>query len=324
MTIISLGLGLIFLLFGGELLVRGAVAAARAFGVSPLVIGLTVVGFGTSAPELVASVQAALLGSPGIAIGNVVGSNIANILLILGLAAAIAPLTADPKSFRRDGLVLLGASLVLLALCLVGEVNRPGGAILIALLLIYVVYSYATDRRLADGGAALHAAVADSVAPLPGPLPFVLLLALGLAGVVFGAELLVGAAIELARLWGVSETVIGLTLVAVGTSLPELVVSVMAVLRRQPDVALGNIVGSNIFNALGIVGATALVRPLAVPPEIARFDAWVMMGAAFLLVIFSVTGWRISRREGAVLLTLYAGYLTVLLSPAAQTFSSLE
>lgn len=325
MTIFSLVLGLTLLLFGGELLVRGAVAAARALNVSPLVIGVTLVGFGTSAPELVTSIDAALIGSPGIAIGNVVGSNIANILLILGLAATIAPLLASPRAFVRDGPALLGASLVLLLLCHTGRLDRPGGALLIALLVAFVAFSYISDRRLANGSAVLHLAEADSVTPLRRPFPLtLLLLALGFAGVLLGADLLVGAALELAWRWKASETVIGLTLVAIGTSLPELVTSVVAAVRRQGDIALGNIVGSNIFNSLGIVGVTALVKPLTVPPELVRFDSWVMLGAAVLLVGFVFAGRCLRRREGAALLALYAGYVAVLLSPAARTHFGLD
>jgi cation:H+ antiporter len=319
MTYLALIAGLLLLAFGGEYLVRGAVALARRLGVSPLLIGLTLVGFGTSCPELVASVQAALIGSPGIAIGNVVGSNILNILLILGITALISALATSPQVLRRDGVVLICASLAMVAVCLVGWIGRLGGSLLVSTLLFYVVFTYRSERANPNGSAALHIAETELVEPLPRSLRLALIEALlGLAAVIGGAYLLVEAAIVIARQFGVSETVIGLTIVAGGTSLPELVTSVVAALRRQGDLALGNIVGSNIFNILGIIGVTALVRPIAVPQEIVRFDLWVMLAVALLLVLFAKTGWRLSRWEGAVFLTAYGVYLYALLSPDAR------
>ncbi|MGF1609271.1 MAG: calcium/sodium antiporter [Kiloniellales bacterium] len=319
MTYLALIAGLVLLAFGGEYLVRGAVALAKRLGVSPLLIGLTLVGFGTSCPELVASVQAALIGSPGIAVGNVVGSNILNILLILGITAVISSLATSPQVLRRDGMVLLGASLAMVAVCLVGAVGRLGGSLLVGALLLYLVFTYRTERAHPNGSAELHIAEAELVAPLPRSLWLAVVEALlGLAAVVGGAYLLVNAAIVIARQFGVSETVIGLTIVAGGTSLPELVTSVVAALRRHGDVALGNIIGSNIFNILGIIGVTALVRPIAVPDEIVRFDLWVMLAVALLLVVFAKTGWRLSRWEGAVFLAGYGVYLFALLSPDAR------
>ena len=310
--------GLLLLLGGGEALVRGSVAAATRLGVSKLLIGLTLVGFGTSMPELVASLQAALAGSPGVAVGNVIGSNIANILLILGISTILLPIATSREAFRRDGSVLIGASLLMTGIVLGGSLGRGAGLILLALLLAYTVFSYITERK-GGGAAALHEAEADEVAPEGMSVGAGLLLAAGgIAGVVFGASLLVGSAIEIAQAAGLSEAVIGLTLVAVGTSLPELVTSVMAAIRRHGDVAFGNVVGSNIFNILGIAGATAVVSPLSVPEQIVRFDTWVMLGAAVLLAIFAVTGWRVSRREGAVFLGLYVAYLFVQLSPGAR------
>lgn len=318
---IELGIGLVLLLGGGETLVRGSVGVAMRLGLSPLVIGLTLVGFGTSAPELVASVQAALAGAPGIAIGNIVGSNIANILLILGVSAIIAPIATTRQAFTRDGSVLIAATLVLLAVILSGSIGRWTGAGFLGLLAGYLVYTYVTERSIPDPAAQLHAAEAVEVAPRHASLNLSLLLAFGgIAAVVFGADLLVGAAIVLATDFGISEAVIGLTLVAVGTSLPEFATSIIAAFRRHGDVAFGNIVGSNIFNALGIGGATALVAPIAVPAEIIRLDVWVMMATAVLLVVFAVTGWRVSRREGAVFLAAYGGYLALQLSPGIRNW----
>ena len=310
MAWLSVAGGLVLLLVGGDVLVRGAVAVAQRLGVSPLLIGLTLVGFGTSSPELVASISAALAGAPGLAIGNVVGSNIANILLILGVGAALCPLATQPAAFRRDGPVLLGISLLLALICLTGTIGRPLGALLLGLLLAYTLWTYLTEREDADPAAQMHAGGAELVGRKPASLAWSLVLAIaGIGGVVLGADLLVQGAIELARAFGIAEAVIGLTIVAIGTSLPELAAMVAAARRRETDVAVGNIVGSNIFNVLGILGVTALVSPLAIPPEIARVDVWVMLAVAVLGVVFAVSGWRFSRREGLVLLAAYALYI---------------
>ena len=299
--------GLVLLVLGGDALVRGAVSLAGRLGVSPLLIGLTVVGFGTSTPELVTSLNAALVGAPGIAIGNVVGSNTANILLILGIAALIQPIAVASHTFRRDGAALAAATLLCVAAVLIGEIGRLAGVVLIGGLVAYILVSYLGERVTAsseDAGNAKPAA----------PIGRALLLAFGgIAVTIIGARLLVDGAIDLARTFGLSEAVIGLTIVAVGTSMPELVTSVMAAFRRQPDVAFGNIIGSNIYNVLGILGVTALVAPLPVPPEIARLDIWVMTGATVLLLIFATTGQRLQRWEGGVFLALYVAYTAWLL-----------
>ena len=312
MVYLSLAAGLALLFVGGEFLVRGAVSVARRLGVSELVIGLTLVGFGTSAPELVASVEAALLGAPGIAVGNVVGSNIANVLLILGLGALLTPMRTTRRAFLRDGPVLLAASGLLAAACLLDVIGRPIAAVFLALLLAYTWHTYRSERAGAASGSGVRASEAEVAASRPGSLGLGLAISLGgLVGVLLGATLLVEAAITIARLWGVSEAVIGLTVVAVGTSLPELATTLVAAWRRQPDVAFGNVIGSNLFNIFGILGLTALVQPLPVPPEIARFDVWVMLGVALFLVAFAVTGWRVSRAEGTAFLLGYAAYLLV-------------
>lgn len=322
MTVLSLGAGLLLLVIGGEALVKGAVAVAKRLGISPFLIGLTLVGFGTSTPELVASLQAALIGSPGIAIGNIVGSNIANVLLILGLSAIILPLATTKAAFRRDGTALIGASLAFVAVVLLGTIDRWAGLVFLGLLAGYTVYSYRTERRTHDAAALVHEAEAAEVEETPprglGPPTGAAMAVAGIAAVVLGADLLVGAAIAIAEAAGVSETVIGLTLVAVGTSLPELVTSVMAAMRGHGDVAFGNVIGSNIFNVLGIAGLTAVVIPIPVPPDIARLDVWVMLAAALLLVLFAATGWRIVRWEGVAFLATYAAYLAVQLSPALR------
>lgn len=313
MSIVYLLLGLALLVAGGDLLVRGAVRLAGKFAISPLLIGLTLVGFGTSTPELVTSLEAALRGSAGIAIGNVVGSNIANILLILGVAALLFPVAVARATFVRDGLVLGLASLACLGAVWMGSLSLPLGTAFIAALAGYIGLAFWQERRGAPasaGSASLHS---PRPSPRAGAVAIdLLLVAAGLGLTILGARLAVDGAISLARIFEVSETLIGLTVVAVGTSLPELVTSVMAALKRQGDIAFGNIVGSNIYNVLGILGVTAMVKPIPVPPEIAAFDIWVMLAATLLLVVFAVTRWRIGRIEGAVLLAgycLYTGWL---------------
>ena len=301
MTLLLIGGGFVALLLGGEAFVRGAVALATRLGLPPLVIGLTLVGFGTSLPELLTSLQAAWDGAPGIAVGNVVGSNTANVLLILGAAAVMSPIVVDARTFRRDGAVLMIASLATVAIVLSGEIGRAAGAVFVAALLGYVAVALVSGRR--EGAGETVDAARMGLAPALGWT------AAGLAGVLLGARWLVAGAVDLAASLGVSEAVIGVTVVAVGTSLPELVTSVVAARRGESAVAFGNVVGSNVFNLLGILGITALAVPLRIPDEIAAFDIWVMLGAAAILVAAAVSGWRITRAEGAAMLALYAGYL---------------
>ena len=327
MLYVLLALGLVLLVAGGEALVRGASALAGRLGVSPLLIGLTVVGFGTSTPELVTSLQAAFAGSPGIAVGNVVGSNIANILLILGIAALMMPFAVERQAFGRDGTALVASAVACAAIVLLGTLSRPAGAALVVGLVAYLAYAYRSERAAPEpalaiaGGAVPVAATGTGSVPTPAtatPAPDIpamslpVALAWALGGIVLtvvGARLLVDAAIELAALWGVSDAVVGLTVVAVGTSLPELVTSVVAAIRREGAIAFGNVVGSNIYNVLGILGVTALVKPIPVPEQIAAFDIWVMLAATGALVWVAMTGWRVTRAEGAALLVAYAAYI---------------
>lgn len=303
--------GLALLVAGGDLLVRGAVAVARRAGVSPLVIGLTLVGFGTSTPELLASLQAALIGSPAIAVGNVVGSNIANIMLILGLAALVSPVAATAPGVRRDLAVTGLATLAAVGLLIWGEVPRWSGAALLAVLALYTVGTILADRR-----DAAMAHLREEEAGLKETPEFksslwlgLGLTVLGLAGVMLGARFLVSGAVELAARWGISESVVGVTVVAIGTSLPELVTSLTAALKKESDVALGNVLGSNIFNVLGILGVTALVTPIAVPPEIAARDTWILI-VSMLALAAAVLGLRqIPRALGFALLAGYAAYV---------------
>ncbi len=317
MDMILVAAGFAALLVGGDLLVRGSVAIARKFGVSPLLIGLTLVGFGTSMPELLTSLLAAWSGAPGISIGNVVGSNTCNILLILGLGALMRPILIDKAAFRRDGLVVGTAALAGLGLVLYGELTRPTGIVFMAVLLAYVSYTYLQERKSHDASATLHEAEAASVTTLASNGGRAgLVTAAGMALTLAGAWMLVEGAVALAENLGVSDAIIGVTVVAVGTSLPELVTTVIAAIKRQGDVALGNIIGSNIFNIFGILGVTAMVKPIPVPAEIASVDIWVMVAATALMLVFAMTGWRVCRKEGAAFLVAYAAYVGYLISVA--------
>jgi cation:H+ antiporter len=306
--------GLVLLAVGGELLVRGAVGMAARLGISPLLAGLTIVGFGTSTPELATSVQAAMAGSPGIAIGNVVGSNIANILFILGLSAVILPLSVNPASFARDSIALGGSALLATSAVLLGMIELLPGIVLLAALTGYVWWAYKSESASHDAEAVRHEHEAEDrpVPPNTGPVVLGAMILAGLAAAIFGAGWLVDGAIVLASAAGVSQSVIGLTVVAVGTSLPELIACIVAVLRKHEDVALGNVVGSNIYNLCGILGLTALIHPIEVPAEIAAFDIWVMLGVTALLIVQLRSGWRLSRIEGVLLMALYAAYTAFL------------
>lgn len=316
--------GLIALAAGGELLVRGAVQLAERMGVSPLLISLTLVGFGTSTPELVTSVQAALIGSPGIAVGNIVGSNIANILLILGVSALISPIVVTSLALKRDGVLVTATAVLFAGVSWLWTLDRAVGLFFIAGLIAYIAYALQQERAGADGRTAaferaeafeaIHAgthlhSTESAKARTTSLMPSLGSALAGLALVVVGGRFLVDGAIGLARVLEISETVIGLTIVAVGTSMPEMVTSIIAAARRQSDVALGNILGSNIYNILGIGGLTALIAPTAVPPEIVRFDNIVMIAVSATLLLFAWTGLRIGRREGAALVIGYLLYL---------------
>ncbi|SFQ61671.1 cation:H+ antiporter [Roseivivax halotolerans] len=297
MDLLLAAAGLAALFFGGDRFVGGSVAIARRFNVSPMVIGLTLVGFGTSLPELVTSLRAAEQGVPGIALGNVVGSNIANILLILGLAALLSPIAVDRIGFRRDGAWLMAATLSALFLAFVPVMGRGLGLAFVAGLAAFLIASFrsgAAPEEAPETDAKLPRAAFDT--------------ALGLGLTIAGAVMLVPGATGIARGLGVSETVIGLTLVAVGTSLPELVTSVVAARKGQAEIAFGNVIGSNIFNLFGILGATALYKPLPIDPGIASRDIWVMLAATVALVAVAFAAGRIGRIAGGAALLVYVGY----------------
>lgn len=309
---LSLLAGIVLLFLGGESLIRGAVAGAKRMGVSPLLTGLVVVGFGTSAPELVVSVDAAIREQPDIAVGNIVGSNIGNILLIMGLCAVICPMNVHPLALRRDGVVVVAASLLFIVLAWSGALGRWEAALLLAMLTAYLMWAYWTERNQSLPEAEMHSAEAEELSAIPSSTAMIIVaLVLGLIMLIGGSQLLLYGAIGLAQSIGISEAVIGLTIVAVGTSLPEMAVSVIAALRRHADVAVGNILGSNIFNVLGILGISAFLQPLPIAARVSQFDQWIMLGSASILLLFLYTGMRLSRWEGAALLGGYAAYIAL-------------
>ena len=317
MTYLLLVLGLVLLIAGGELLVRSAVRIAEHLGLSPMLIGLTIVGMGTSMPELAASVQAALAGSPGIALGNIVGSNIANLLLILGLAVALSPFAVPRGVLWRDGGV---CAAVLIAAGYTLGLTRGVGILLVIGMFAYVYLAFRQEKARAGHAAAYHKALAleeidPTLVPSAKPHGSMILAAVSLlAGIVLivsGGSLLVDAAITISANLGVSDEVIGLTVVAVGTSLPELVTSVIAAIKRQGEIALGNVLGSNIYNVLFIGGVTGIVAPTQIPASILEVDLWVLLGVSAFVMAFAYTGGRLSRVEGALLVVGYAGYTAV-------------
>ena len=295
--------GLALLVMGGELLVRGAVALALRLGIAPLIVGLTVVAFGTSAPEMIVSVSAALQGTTDIALGNVVGSNIANVLVILAVAALIAPIDPRGHDLRESWWMMVGASVLLILLSLGGTLGRLQGLVLLGVFALVLWRQIATAQGGEDAGG-------DDQVPWG---RIVVWLAVGLVLLPVGAQLLVKGAVDIARDLGVSEIMIGLTLVAIGTSLPELAASAMAAWRGRSDLALGNVIGSNIFNILCILGVTTMIAPLPVPAQMLRLDLWVMLAAAVILWPFLFRGIRIGRAAGGALLVAYGAYVGALL-----------
>ncbi len=296
--LILLGVGLLYV--GGELLVRFASSLALRFNLSPLVIGLTVVAFGTSAPELAATLTAALNGSVAIATGNVIGSNTANLGLILGLCALLLPIGITKSGLRRDIPIMLFAAFLPLLWFVDGEMNRTEGLITFVMLIIYLVWMLRTPKAATQEDLSVHTH----------PLWLTLLGIIGgLALLVGGAQVLVEGASNLARTFGVPEKVIGLTLVAVGTSLPELASSLVAVLKRHTDMVLGNIIGSNIFNVLGILGLSSLIIPLEQPFADLNVDLFIMIAFSLVTALFLITAKKLVRWEGFTLMGAYLGYV---------------
>lgn len=312
------GAGLLLLAFGGEVLLRGAIGVASRLGLSPMLIGLTVVAFATSMPELVVTITAGLENVTDIGVGNVVGSNIANILLILGVASIISPIATKPQLVLRDCIAVLVATFVFVGFAYYGELSFPHGVIMIACLIGYLWYSYRNDgtrngSNESDGSelAGLNDEVVEEIESAPKSLGIALALVVGgIIGLVLGSELLVRGAVQIARAAGVSETVVGLTLVAFGTSLPELATSVTAAIRGHTEVALGNALGSNLFNILLILGVLALVIPFKVDATVLNFDVWIMAAVSLMVIPIIMICGRIGRLSGVVFLLLYGAYIT--------------
>jgi cation:H+ antiporter len=326
MTFVYLIAGLVLLVAGAEVLVRGAAKLAAQFGIPPLIIGLTVVAFGTSAPETAVSVQAAFNGSGDLAIGNVVGSNIANVLLILGLTALIAPLIVSRQLIRLDVPIMIGASLLTFGLAWDGSLSRLDGALLFAGVLAYtgfLIYSARKDKGGDDDEFAKEFGLDEAPKPYAWAINLGLIIA-GLVLLVTGSNFLVEGAVTLARALGISELVIGLTVVAVGTSLPELATSILAAIKGERDIAVGNIVGSNIFNLLCVLGLASLVSPAAisVSPNALAFDFPVMIAVAVACLPIFFAGYRINRWEGLLFLAYYVAYtLYLILSSTGRPFA---
>lgn len=307
MSILYAIIGILFLYFGGEFLVRCSSYLARAWGISSMVIGLTVVAMGTSSPELCASLFAALAGIPAVAIGNVVGSNIANIGFILGLSCMIFPLQSTKPFIKREVPLMIGSGALLIPFCWMGGFGRLPGLLFLAILAGYMWVLVRETKAQANGKN-------QSSDDVPSVTLFQILKALagvvlGIALLVVGANYLIEGAVTIAESFGIPDRIIGLTLVAVGTSLPELAASIVAAIRRESDIVLGNLIGSNIFNALGVLGATVVICPIPVNWIEVRTDLLVMLGITFLVLPFIATNLRLGRIEGMILLLLYFTYV---------------
>ena len=328
MTFVYLIAGLVLLVAGAEVLVRGAAKLAAQFGIPPLIIGLTVVAFGTSAPETAVSVQAAFNNSGDLAIGNVIGSNIANVLLILGLTAVVAPLIVSRQLIRLDVPIMIGASLVVYALAWDGSLSRLDGALLFAGVLAYTSFLIISSRRdksavAEDDEFAKEFGLNEPAKPYAWVINLGLIIA-GLVLLVSGSNFLVESAVTMARALGISELVIGLTVVAIGTSLPELATSIMAAIKGERDIAVGNIVGSNIFNLLCVLGLASLVSPqaISVAANALAFDFPVMIAVAVACLPIFFAGYRINRWEGLLFLAYYVAYTVYLvLSSTGRPFA---
>jgi cation:H+ antiporter len=312
MTWVLTAVGFVLLVVAGDFLVRGAVNLSLRLGIPALIVSLTIVAFGTSAPELLVAIQAATQGVSGIAMGNVVGSNIANVLLVLGVPALISTMDTGGSDSRKSFVFMVGLSVLFIALAFTGQFGLWQGLVLLAALALVLGENMYDARRQMQFDDELLDDLEGADPALP-MWKILLFLLLGLIGLPLGADILVDAASEIARNFGVSDTVIGLTLVAIGTSLPELATTVMAAIRKQADVALGNVIGSNLFNLAGIIGVASLVAPISVAPEFLTYDLWVMLGVSVLMAPFVFLGWRLGRRWGIVLLALYASYVVTLL-----------
>jgi cation:H+ antiporter len=311
--------GFVLLYFGAEWLVKGSSSLARSLGVTPIVIGLTVVAFGTSAPELVVSLVSSIKGKSMIAVGNVVGSNICNIALVLGLSAVLHPIKSDPTVVRRDIPIMLAISLYLLVLTYNSTLGRIEGATLFIGIILYTLMNYTLAKKETAGAAEIESELED-IGFIASRSKQIVMIAAGIAGVVGGAQAVVDSAVFIMTELGVSEKFIGLTIVAFGTSLPELATSVVAAMRGEMDISIGNLVGSNVFNIMSVLGAASLVRPIPIPGGFIESGLWidylVMMFTSFLPWLMMRKDYTVKRSDGVILLLCYGGYLTYLIIKA--------
>ncbi len=322
MVYLGLLAGFVILLVSGDLLVRGSVSLAVKFGVPAIVIGLTVVAFGTSAPELVVSVRAATTGATGIAIGNIVGSNIANVLLVLGLPALIRPTECDQPFIGRNTLYVVGASILFVLLCFMGPLTVWHGSILFTLIVLFLLESgrrTAKESRASRARAEEEVEEIDGVAGLPHTGSMIgVFIGAGILGLPFGAALIVTNATVIAAEFGVSDATIGLTIIALGTSLPELATTMSAAFRGHCAIAIGNVLGSNLFNILAIMGLTAMVAPIPVPDVVLQYDLWIMLAATLALVPFVIRRGTISRLPACGFLFAYGAYIFFVFVPGRE------
>ncbi len=310
------------LYYGAEWLVKGSSSLARGLGISPIVIGLTVVAFGTSAPELVISVISSIQGKSMIAVGNVIGCNICNIALILGLAAVLNPITCSRSIIRRDIPVMLGISLYLLLLTLNSRLGRIEGATLVGGIILYIYFNYSVSRKKSrqesGNGAKDHDIATGEVQRIASRSRQIFLIVVGIAGVVAGAQIVVDCAVKIMTILGVSEKFIGLTMVAFGTSLPELATSVIAALKKEMDISIGNLVGSNVFNILAVLGVTCLINPISIQWGFVRsgllIDYLVMFLSSLLAWMMMRKTCTLTLKDGLILLLFYAGYIIYLMA----------
>lgn len=308
LNVILLIVGLFVLILGGDFLVRGASNIALRLHISPLVVGLTIVAFGTSAPELLISLKAALAGSPDLAMGNVVGSNICNLALVLGITCVIEPIHVRSDSMKIDWPVAMGSAILLYFVSLQGYINRTEGIIFFGLLLAYTFFIIRKSRKETKSMREIEDELDLPDSTASNAWKDVVYLMIGCLGLYYGSEWFVGGAQDLARELGVSERVIGITVLALGTSLPELVTAIVAALKKETDLALGNLMGSNIFNILSILGVTSIITEIKVSAEIISHDMLPMLGITLLILPFMITGRNIGRIEGVILLLIYVVY----------------
>jgi cation:H+ antiporter len=302
--------GFVYLLMGGELLVRGALGLSKESNIPPVVVGMTVVAMGTSAPELMVSTFSALSGYPGIAIGNVIGSNIANVLLVLGVPVLIYPIACAQEGLSRQTSLMIAVSLMFIVMCVFQPITYVEGMLLVGILVFFLIAATRGSQMLPLDDPEEEM---DRGLGLPTyPSTITLFIVLGVICLPLGADLVVEGGVGLASTWGVSEAVIGLSLIALGTSLPELSTTVIAALHKSSDVAIGNVVGSNLFNILAILGITALLTDIPVDPLFLRFDVWVMFGSSVLLWIFVLTKGTITKPWGFAFLAGYFSYLAII------------